>query len=263
VLEVDDLALGRRLMSDDFALLDAVAMLVGRRIDELRVSEERYERDLRENDMRRLATEAELRALRAQLNPHFLFNALTTVGHLITTSPSRAIETLYQLTALLRAVLRRTGDFVTLREELQLVDAYLAIEQTRFEERLRIRREIPDGLGDLLVPPLILQPIVENAIKHGISPLRHGGTITIRAHLDVDPESAVGERLCLSVHDTGFGPGGTRVFRRGVGLENVEKRLLRYYGDAGQLSLTSTPGRGTLVELTLVATRRLQPAEAS
>src|SRR5439155_15112790 len=204
-IEVSTLGDGRRLMSDDIALLETVAMLAARRVDELRVSEERFQRDLREHDMQRLATEAELRALRAQLNPHFLFNALTTVGHLITTSPARAIETLYQLTALLRAVLRRTGDFVTVREELQLVDAYLAIEQTRFEERLRIEREMPEELGDLLVPPLILQPIVENAVKHGISPLRRGGTISIRARVEADPSVDSGERLCLSVHDTGKG----------------------------------------------------------
>ena len=260
VLDVASLAAGRRLMSDDIALLDTAAMLVGRRIDELRVSEERYERDLRENDMRRLATEAELRALRAQLNPHFLFNALTTVGHLITTSPSRAIETLYQLTALLRAVLRRTGDFVTLCDELQLVDAYLAIEQTRFEERLRIVRDVPEDLGDLLVPPLILQPIVENAVKHGISPLRRGGTITISARLEDNATAESGERLCLSVHDTGGGVDNElslRERRRGVGLENVENRLLRYYGAAGHLRITSEPGGGTLVELALTVDRRL------
>ena len=265
VLEIASLGAGRRLMSDDIALLDTAAMLVGRRIDELRVSEERYERDLRENDMRRLATEAELRALRAQLNPHFLFNALTTVGHLITTAPSRAIETLYQLTALLRAVLRRTGDFVTLREELQLVDAYLAIEQARFEERLRIERDMPEELSDLLVPPLILQPIVENAVKHGISPLRRGGTISIRARLEPDALGD-GERLCLSVHDTGSGIAAERMTlgrRRGVGLENVENRLLRYYGDAGGLRITSDPAGGTLVEISLTAKRRLAAVAAT
>ncbi|MFL5612443.1 MAG: sensor histidine kinase [Gemmatimonadaceae bacterium] len=265
VLDVASLGAGRRLMSDDIALLDTAAMLVGRRIDELRVSEERYERDLRENDMRRLASEAELRALRAQLNPHFLFNALTTVGHLITTSPSRAIDTLYQLTALLRAVLRRTSDFVTLREELQLVDAYLAIEMTRFEERLRVERDLPEDLGDLLVPPLILQPIVENAVKHGISPLRHGGTISIRARVEPDATGDV-ERLCLSVRDTGGGTGVNRMAlgrRRGVGLANVENRLLRYYGDVGRLSITSEPDGGTLVELRLTAQRRLAAVGAT
>jgi two-component system LytT family sensor kinase len=264
-LDVASLGAGRRLMSDDIRLLDTAAMLVGRRIDELRVSEERYERDLRENDMRRLATEAELQALRAQLNPHFLFNALTTVGHLITSAPTRAMDTLYQLTALLRAVLRRTGDFVTLREELQLIDAYLAIEQTRFEERLRIIRDVPEELGELLVPPLILQPIVENAVKHGISPRPRGGTITIRAHVEDDESrDRTGVRLYLTVEDTGDGAPRQmqRQRERGVGLTNVEKRLQRYYGDAGHLEMTSGPGGGTLVALTLLAQQRVATVAA-
>ena len=163
-------------------------------------------------------------------------------------------------------MLRRTGDFVTLREELQLVDAYLAIEQTRFEERLRIEREMPEELGDLLVPPLILQPIVENAVKHGISPLRRGGTISIRARVEIDSSVDSGERLCLSVHDTGKGVNMNRSSRdraRGVGLANVENRLLRYYGPAGSLRITSSTDGGTLVELSLPATRRLAAVGAT
>jgi len=154
---------------------------------------------------------------------------------------------------------------VTLREELQLVDAYLAIEQSRFEERLRIERDVPDVLGDLLVPPLILQPIVENAVKHGIAKLRGGGTITIRARVE-SVGSAEDERLYLSVHDTGGGM--TRdAFPRsgvpGVGLENVKNRLLRYYGDDGRLRIESHAGGGTLVELSLAVTRRLAAVAAS
>jgi hypothetical protein len=264
-IELEALAAGRRLLSDDIALLETAAMLVARRIDELRVSEERFERDLRENDMRRLASEAELRALRAQLNPHFLFNALNTIGHLVRTSPTRAVDTLYQLTSLLRAVLRRTGDFVPLAEELELVDAYLAIEQTRFEERLHIVREVPATLGDLLVPPLILQPIVENAVRHGISPVGRGGTIAIEARL-VSQGEASEPRLCLMVRDDGRGATASALAserRRGVGLTNVESRLSRYYGAAGELHITSDPGRGTTVELYLTVKRALKvPDEA-
>src|SRR5262249_23314597 len=106
---------GRTLLSDDLVLMDGAAASVGRRIDELRLESERHEREQREQEMLRLAAESELRALRAQLNPHFLFNALNTLGHLMRAAPDRALTTLYQLTSLLRAVLRRSaGQFVTL-----------------------------------------------------------------------------------------------------------------------------------------------------
>ena len=118
------LAEGRRLLSDDVRLLEAIAGIASRRIDALRVARERVAMNMREQDMRRLATEAELRALRAQLNPHFLFNALTTIGYLIQNAPPRALETLLQLTGLLRGVLRRSeAEFSTLREEIELGSA--------------------------------------------------------------------------------------------------------------------------------------------
>src|SRR3977135_2277542 len=128
--------------------------------------------------------EAELRALRAQINPHFLFNALTTIGYLIQTAPPRALSTLMRLTALLRSVLRSEGEFTTLGRELELVEAYLDIEHARFEQRLRVRIEVPQALRNIRVPPLLLQPIVENAVKHGIAPMRQGGDVTVTARID-------------------------------------------------------------------------------
>lgn len=154
-------------------------------------------------------------------------------------------------------MLRRTGDFVTLAEELELVDAYLAIEQTRFEERLHIVRDVPALLGDFLVPPLILQPIVENAVRHGISPIGKGGTVTIEARL-VAAEDGSEPRLCLVVRDDGRGATSAALapdHRRGVGLTNVESRLTRYYGATGEMHITSAPGRGTTAELYLRAIR--------
>src|SRR5207302_1998684 len=146
---------------------------VARRIDEIRIDVERVERQQREREVLRLATEAELRALRAQLNPHFLFNALNTLGHLMQTAPDRALATLYQLTGLLRAVLRRTnGQFVALREELEIVESYLAIERERFQERLEVTIDVPAEVRHARIPPLLLQPLVENAVKHGIAPMR-------------------------------------------------------------------------------------------
>src|SRR5205814_5413260 len=166
---------GRRLLSDDIAALEAIAIAAARRIDAIRITKERYERESREQEIGKLATEAELRALRAQINPHFLFNALTTIGYLIQTAPNRALDTLLRLTALLRGVLRSEGELTTLGRELDLIESYLDIERARFEERLRVRIDVPAALKRLRVPPLLLQPVVENAVKHGIEPRRLGG----------------------------------------------------------------------------------------
>ena len=116
--------------------LTIIAALVGRRVDAIRLSRERYKRQLREREMAQLATEAELRALRSQINPHFLFNALTTIGYLIQTAPSRALDTLMHLTALMRGVLRSDGALTTLGREIALIELYLDIERARFDERL-------------------------------------------------------------------------------------------------------------------------------
>src|SRR6202521_3944558 len=133
-------------------------MVVARRIDAIRLTHERCDRELREQEMARLATEAELRALQAQINPHFLFNALTTIGYLIQTAPPRALETLMRLTALLRAVLRSEGEFTTLGREVEVVEASLAMERARFEQRLLVTIDVPPALRTIRVPPLVLQP---------------------------------------------------------------------------------------------------------
>src|SRR5438045_3239977 len=156
---------GRRLLSDDVATLEAIVTIAARRIDAIRVTQERHDREIREREMGRLATEAELRALRAQINPHFLFNALTTIGYLIQTAPPRALQTLLRLTALLRAVLRSEGEFTTLGRELEIIESYLDIEHARFEQRLHVTIDVPTRLRNVRLPPLILQPLVENAIK--------------------------------------------------------------------------------------------------
>ena len=145
---------GRRFLSDDLATVEAIVVLAARRIDAIRITNERYEREIREQEIGKLATEAELRALRAQLNPHFLFNALTTIGHLIQTAPPRALETLMRLTSLLRAVLRSEGEFTTLGREVEVVEAYLDIERARFEQRLWVTIDVPAGLSSVRARPL-------------------------------------------------------------------------------------------------------------
>jgi two-component system LytT family sensor kinase len=245
---------GRRLLSDDIAMLDSVAMMVARRIDALRVTHERCEQSLREQEINKLATEAQLRALRAQVNPHFLFNALTTIGYLVQTAPDRALETLMKLTSLLRAVLRTDGEFVTLGQELELIASYLDIEHARFEERLRTTVDVPEELLSLRVPSLLVQPLVENAIKHGISPSRFGGEVSIRARLEHSSTEANNdlEMLSVVVSDTGLGASEiewARGRRGGVGLSNIEERLRSYGWSSASLRINSTPGTGTVVEL--------------
>jgi two-component system LytT family sensor kinase len=206
--------------------------------------------------MEKLATEAELRALRAQLNPHFLFNALTTVGHLIQTAPPRALETLLRLTTLLRAVLRSEGEFTTLGREMEMVAAYLDIERARFERRLRATLDIPKGLANLRVPPLVLQPIVENAVKHGISPQLDGGDVVVSARLD---RSSGAAQLVLRVTDTGAGATEEELRRGreiGVGLRNVERRLACQYGDEARLAIMTRPSAGMTVEIRLPVERQ-------
>ncbi|MGH7615792.1 MAG: sensor histidine kinase, partial [Gemmatimonadaceae bacterium] len=214
------------------------------------VETERHANEAREQEMRRLATVAELRALRAQLNPHFLFNALNTLGHLMQTAPDRALTTLYRLTGLLRAVLRRTdGQFVSLGDELEIVESYLGIERERFEERLQVEIDVPPALRRARVPPLVLQPLVENAVKHGIAPTREGGHVIVRARHDVTSDDDDGF-LRLSVVDTGVGVSREALERRdGVGLTNVEARLQHYFGGLAALAVVETPGGGTTVEI--------------
>jgi two-component system LytT family sensor kinase len=251
-IEVADLTGGRRLLSGDHAALSAIAALLGHRIDAIRLTHERYERQLREQEIGKLATEAELRALRAQINPHFLFNALTTIGYLIQTSPGRALDTLLRLTSLLRGVLRSESEFTTLGREIALVEAYLDIERARFEDRLRVRLAVPAALKSLRVPPLLLQPLVENAVKHGIAPELRGGEVTVTAELARDDRLG----LVLVVHDSGAGASVDDLKRGrdlGLGLTNIERRLACHYGDAARLSIASAPGAGTTVEIHMPA----------
>ena len=264
---VGKLAGGRRLLSDDLACLGSFALVIARRIDALRVSHERCQSSLREQEIGRLATEAELRALRAQLNPHFLFNALTTIGYLIQTAPNRAVDTLMDLTRLLRRILKRpAGERVTLGEELELVEMYLAIERARFEERLRVKIDVPFELFQLPILPLLVQPLVENAVKHGISQARNGGELIIAAELERSSHGSDGNEwaLCIRVCDTGLGASEGELLdgrRKGIGLVNLESRLIQYYGPAASLRIETAPGAGFAVTVRLPVTARAEARE--
>ena len=247
-ITLKDFAGGRRLLSDEIEMLEAIAVLTARRIDALRVTEERYERKGREDKLAKFAAEAKLSALRAQINPHFLFNALTTIGYLIQTAPEKAFQTLMKLTQLLRGVLRSTEEFSSLGEEIKLIENYLDIEKTRFEERLRVAIEIPAALKKMRVPSLILQPLVENAVKHGISETKSGGEVRISAELTIETGETF---LLLNVTDTGAGFDEKKLGSDGIGLENIRQRLRSHYGKSAHLKIESDLRKGTRAEIKL------------
>ena len=222
---------GRTLLSDEANLLNSIGLIAARRIDSIRVMHERCERELREQEYSKLATEAELKALRSQINPHFLFNALTTVGYLIESSPKKAVETLMHLTKLLRAVLRSTGEFSTLGDEIRLIEDYLDIERARFEERLTVAIDVPDELRSTQIPAFVLQPLAENAIKHGISANKIGGQLLIGAEradgfLKLSVRNTTAPRI---LHDVSTS--------NGVGLQNIRERLRSYFGPKAAVRL--------------------------
>jgi sensor histidine kinase YesM len=157
-----------------------------------------------------------------------------------------------RLTSLLRAVLRSEGEFTTLGRELDVIESYLDIERARFEHRLHVSVDVAPELRGLRVPPLVLQPIVENAVKHGVATLRLGGQVRVRASV----AQSGSEPACLSlvVEDTGAGASAEALKQgreSGVGLRNVERRLACQYGAAASLSIRTAPGAGTTVEIRL------------
>ena len=193
-----------------------------------------------------LRVRAELRALRAQLNPHFLFNTLHSITALVRSDPHAAESALERFGMLMRKVLdihREQRDEVPLSEELEFVRAYLALESMRLGDRLRVVEEIePDAL-ECLVPPFSLQPLVENAVRHGIAPLPAGGTLRIAA-------STTDDRLLLEVADDGAGADAGRVAAEsGVGLQVVRQRLTARFGDGAHLNVTTAPSEGFRVRI--------------
>jgi signal transduction histidine kinase len=202
----------------------------------------------RAEQLRDLAATAQLAALRAQLNPHFLFNSLNSIAQLIHQDPDKAEACVERLAEILRYVLKRSEeDFVPLADELGMTRSYLEIEQARFEDRLRVESDIAADTLGRLVPNLILQPLVENAVKHGLATKMGPGTVRIEARLADDI-------LYLTVLDDGVGMNASALseaFERGVGLRNLRERLHHLYGQDGMPAIESRPGEGTRVEIRL------------
>ncbi len=196
-------------------------------------------------EQRRLLIEARLRNLTSQINPHFLFNTLNSVASLIRVNPETARQLIVKLSSILRRLLRQQDAFAPLRDELTFIEDYLEIEKVRFGDKLQVFQELEPGTLDALVPSMLLQPLVENSIRHGLGSKVDGGTIWLRS-------KQLGGRLQLEIEDDGVGipesvlPG---IFETGIGISNVHERLLVLFGQDFQMTIENRLGGGTRVRV--------------
>ncbi len=201
----------------------------------------------------RLLLEARLDALQRQINPHFLFNTLNSITSLVRSQPELAREMILKLANILRVLLKDREAFVPFREELAFTDDYLAIEVVRFGDKLRVVKEIAEETLQVVVPGMLLQPLLENSIKHGLEPRIGGGTVTLRSRITEQGE------LVVEVEDDGVGmapevEGASPVSGlvrpgAGIGMRNVRERMAVLYGSTASVEIVSRPGRGTKVTL--------------
>ncbi len=236
----------RPLLSEDITLLRSLAGVFGFMLENVRLQRRRQEQEQLAQELHLQSSRSELKALRAQINPHFLFNALNAIASLIHTDPIRADAAVEQLAEVFRYTLRRSdSEWAPLDQELAFARAYLDVEQARFGRRLTFTIEADEAARGAQVPSMLLQTLVENAVKHGITRLRGPG------HIDVSARAANG-RLVLEVRDTGPGPDVTddrprRVDGESFGLRSVRDRLQGHFGDRAGLTLERDTGRGVTV----------------
>jgi signal transduction histidine kinase len=261
VIRVRARAHSPRFLSEDLALLASLAEIFSFLLENLRLREKRLEHEKRERELVLNANRSELKALRAQVNPHFLFNALNTIASLIPRHPDRAEKTIEQLAEVFRYTLRRSDrEWVTLEEELEAVRAYLDVEQERFGDRLAVRLSCAEEARGERIPAMVVQTLVENAVKHGAGAIRTRAMVEIEANV-----SSAG--ICIAVRDNGpgFPAGAMRALppgNSGYGLRNVRERLQGHFGAAASLHVDRDNALGlTAVTLRLPCTAP-QPAEA-
>ena len=203
-------------------------------------------------EQRSAAVQARFDALRSQINPHFLFNTLNAATSLIWSEPEKARWILVKLSNILRRLLRGGEDFVPLSREIEFVEDYLSLEVARFgPEKLKVEKDLDPRTLDVPVPSMVLQPIVENAVRHGISPKVGGGVVRLEA-------SRNGEVLRVTVRDNGLGFKETG--REGIGLRNDRERLRVAYGQRASIEITSAPGQGTSIMISMPVERGEGPA---
>lgn len=204
--------------------------------------------EIKLKDQEALLMRARLEALISQIKPHFLFNTLNSIASAIRSDPDKARHLIFKLSHILRRLIDSRQEFVPLREEIELIDSYLDIEVARFgTEKLRVAKKIDSAVMDVMVPAMLLQPLVENAVGHGVSPKIEGGTIHLEAALRDG-------RLAIEVSDDGVGIPPSRlavVFRDGVGINNTAERLKVIYGDDHTFDIESRPDHGTICRITI------------
>jgi two-component system, LytTR family, sensor kinase len=198
-------------------------------------------------EQKRLVLEARLDALQRQINPHFLFNTLNSIASLVRFRPELAREMIVRLANILRSLLKDHDAYVAFREELSFTDDYLSIEVVRFgSEKLKVVKEIDPETLELLVPSMLLQPLIENSIKHGLEPRLQGGTVTLRSRIE-------GPNMIVEVEDDGVGMAAPKISfaapGAGIGMRNVRERLEVLYGTGARFEVVSRPGRGTRVTM--------------
>ncbi len=248
----------RRFLSEDLMLLESLAGGLAFLLENIRLREKRLEQEKRESELAANAQRSELKALRAQVNPHFLFNALNAIAALIPRQPARAEETVEQLAEVFRYALHRSErEWVRLDEELAAIEAYLRVEQARFGEALRFEISAEAAARNARIPAMMVQTLVENAVKHGVIATAAPGLVEVRAH-------AAGPLLRIDVRDSGpgFDESALRAPQRpgaGYGLRNVRDRLGGYFGGAARLSI----GRDSSRNMTLVTIEMPLAAPAS
>jgi signal transduction histidine kinase len=234
----------RPFLSEDQRLFASLGEALGFALENMRLREKKLEQERRERELLLHASRAELKALRAQINPHFLFNALNSIAALIGDEPDRAEVTVERLAEVFRYTLRRSErEWVRLDEELAFVQCYLDLEMTRFGRRLGVRVECDPGAGEAVVPAMIIQTLVENAVKHGIAAVSGRGVIEVRADRS-------GRGLRIEVRDNGPGlAGGTAapLAKAGLGLKSVQERLRGHFGEEAALSLERDEASGMTV----------------
>jgi two-component system, LytTR family, sensor kinase len=249
----------RGFLASEVSFLHKLGQALAVQLNIIRVEQEKNEQEHREALLLHQTTEAELRALRAQINPHFLFNALNTIADLIVADAQKAERMTERLADVFRSVLTHSQKpMITVREEIEFVRLYLEIEEARFRDHLRVCILVDPSLSEIKVPSMILQPLVENAIKHGLAPKLEGGLLIISAR-------RAGDDLLLTVEDDGVGfasprpeyprnanghsPGKSSKRSTGIGLDNTAQRLQTVYGGKAVLLVESPQKQGCRVTI--------------